>query len=196
MVGTMVQLLYSSVLCCCWYSQNRLSSEFSSVSENSSTHRQSKAAWAWQGIGCVCLCLLRRQKLNLKAEQNGKRAKEDGSSSQMQCMAPNHLVHRISDYYATKGNVINTSKINGFFLENADLRRAKGRLKVMPRPLTSIHPILVIWRAYQISLGSIIIWDTVYPPQELPSCSIVEVLTLGRKWPLCYDMGWFDESSP
>ena len=83
-----------------------------------------------------------------------------------------------------------------FFLENSDLRRAKGRLKVMPRPLTSIHPILVIWRAYQISLGSIIIWDTVYPPQELPSCSIVEVLTLGRKWPLCYDMGWFDESSP
>ena len=111
MVGTMVQLLYSSVLCCCWYSQNRLSSEFSSVSENSSTHRQSKAAWAWQWIGCVCLCLLRRQKLNLKAEQNGKRAKEDGSSSQMQCMAPTHLVHSISDYYATKGNVINTSKI-------------------------------------------------------------------------------------
>lgn len=135
MVGTMVQLLYSSVLCCCWYSQNRLSSEFSSVSENSSTHRQGKAAWAWQGIGCVCLCLLRRQKLNLKAEQNAKRAKEDGSSSQMQCMAPTHLVHRISIILCHEGPAIwpRLSKLKqiimDFFLENTNLRRAKGRLK-------------------------------------------------------------------
>ena len=40
MVGTMVQLLYSSVLCCCWYSQNRLSSEFSSVSRLTGRARQ------------------------------------------------------------------------------------------------------------------------------------------------------------
>ena len=40
MVGTMVQLLCSSVLCCYWYSQNRLSSEFSSVSRLTGRARQ------------------------------------------------------------------------------------------------------------------------------------------------------------
>ena len=40
MVGTMVQLLYSSVFCCYWYSQNRLSSEFSSVSRLTGRARQ------------------------------------------------------------------------------------------------------------------------------------------------------------
>ena len=40
MVGTMVQLLCNSVLCCYWYSQNWLSSEFSSVSRLTGRARQ------------------------------------------------------------------------------------------------------------------------------------------------------------